>query len=101
MSSKTITLEVNGINVPLSFFVQTFFDQVLDGMVGALESACPVETLKLEARADDIALTINDSPINMNEFVRNIVRKTAQGMISSLRGIAEIKSFTISIGSGK
>jgi hypothetical protein len=37
----------------------------------------------------------------MNEFVRNIIRKTAEGMISSLRGISEIKTFTINIGSGK
>jgi hypothetical protein len=101
MSSKTVTLEVNGSNVPLSFFVQTYFDRVLDGMAGALENTCPVETLDLKAGTDDIALTINDSPISMNEFVRNIVRRTAQGMIASLRGVEGIKTFTIRIGSGK
>ncbi len=101
MSSKTVTLNVNGNDVPLSFFVQTYFDRVLDGMAGALESTCVVETLTLEAGAEDFSLTINGSPVSMNEFVRNIIRKTAEGMISSLRGISEIKNFSISIGSGK
>ena len=101
MSSKTVTLNVNGSDVPLSFFVQTYFDRVLDGMAGALESTCVVETLKLEAAADAFTLTINGSLVNMNEFVTKIIRKTAEGMIGSLRGISEIKTFTISIGSGK
>jgi len=101
VSSKTVALNVNGQDVPLSFFVQTYFDRVLDGMAGALESTCVVDTLKLEARPEDIDLTINGSPINMNEFVRSIVRKTAEGMVGSLRGVAAIKTFTINIGSGK
>ena len=101
MSSKTVTLNVNGSDVPLSFFVQTYFDRVLDGIAGALESTCIVETLKLEATANAFTLTINDTPINMNEFVGNIIRKTAEGMIGSLRGITEIKTFTIGIGRGK
>jgi len=101
MSSKTVTLNVNGSDVPLSFFVQTYFDRVLNGMAGALDSTCTVETLKLEAAAEVIVLTINGSLIDMNEFVRNIIRKTAEGMIASLRGIDQVKTFTISIGSGK
>ena len=101
MSSKTVALMVNGNNVPLSFFVQTYFDRVLDGIAGALENTHDVETLSLEAGEGGITLTINGSPINMNEFVRNIVRKTVEGMIESLRGVAAIKTFTISIGSGQ
>jgi len=101
MSSKTVTLSVNGSEVLLSFFVQTYFDRVLDGIAGALESTCVVETLTLDTVADETSLTINGSQTSMNEFVRNIIRKTAEGMISSLRGISEIKTFTINIGSGK
>ncbi len=101
MSSKTVTLSVNGNEVPLSFFVQTYFDRVMDGIAGALESTCVVETLKLEARPGEIALIINGSPVNMNEFVSNIIRKTTEGMIGSLRGITAINTFTIGIGSGK
>ena len=101
MSSKTVTLEVNGSAVPLSFFVQAFFDKVLDGMVGALESTCTVDTLELKAGVDEITLTVNDSPISLNEFVRQIVRKTAQGMVESLRGINNVDTFPIRIAGGR
>jgi hypothetical protein len=101
MSSKTITLKVNNVNVPLSFFVQTYFDRVLDGVVGALENTAPVETLTLQADPKEIKLTLNGAPVALNEFVRHIVRNTAQGMIASLRGIDSIDNFTINILAGK
>ncbi|MEN8614456.1 hypothetical protein ABFB09_04120 [Dehalogenimonas sp. THU2] len=101
MSSKVVTLDVNGNDVLLSFFVQTFFDKVLDGMVGALESACQVETLELKAGAGDTTLTVNGTSISMNEFVRTAFRNTTRGMISSLRGIDKIDTFIIRIGGGK
>jgi hypothetical protein len=101
MSSKTVTLIVNEVNIPLSFFVQTYFDRVMDGIVGSLESTGAVETLKLEAGGENIALNLNGSPVAMNEFVRHIVRRTAEGMISSLRGVDKISAFTISIIKGK
>ncbi len=101
MSSKTVTLKVNEVNIPLSFFVQTYFDRVMDGIVGSLENTSPVETLNLEAGTDAITLTLNGSPVVLNEFVRHIIRSTAEGMISSLRGVDKIKTFTISIFKGK
>jgi hypothetical protein len=101
MSSKTVTLKVNGGDVPLSFFVQTFFDRVIDGMVGALEATCPVETLTLESEADAITMTVNGAPVAMNEFVHHIVHNTALGMVTSLRGVDNVRSFTISIAAGK
>ena len=101
MSSKTVTLKVNDVNIPLSFFVQTYFDRVIDGIVGSLESTGPVETLNLEAGTDTIALTLNGSLVAMNEFVRHIVRGTAEGMISSLRGVDKIENFRINILAGK
>ncbi|XUX01157.1 MAG: hypothetical protein TUN42_03995 [Dehalogenimonas sp.] len=101
MSSKTVTLKVNSVNIPLSFFVQTYFDRVMDGIVGSLEHTGTVETLMLDGSKDAIALTLNGLPVAMNEFVRHIVRRTAEGMISSLRGIDQINTFNISVVAGK
>ncbi len=101
MSSKTVTLEVNGDDVPLSFFVQTFFDRVLDAMVGALEATCPVETLTLESKGETVTMMLNGSPVAMNEFVYHIVRNTALGMVTSLRGIEKVETFSIRISAGK
>ena len=97
MSSKVVTLKVNDSDIALSFFVQSFFDKVLDGMVAALDNTCPVDTLKLDAGNGETVLIVNGATINMNEFVRNIFRSTAEGMISSLRDIGKINSFTIQI----
>ncbi len=101
MSSKTVTLDVNGSDVPLSFFVQTFFDRVLDGMAGALEATCPVEMMTLESKGEAVTMTLNGSPVAMNEFVHHIVSNTAMGMITSLRGVDKVQAFTIRISAGK
>ncbi|APV44136.1 hypothetical protein Dform_00786 [Dehalogenimonas formicexedens] len=101
MSSKTVTLKVNDVNIPLSFFVQTYFDRVMDGIIGSLENTGSAETLMLEGSNNSVALTVNGLPVAMNEFVRQIVRKTAEGMISSLRGIEKIDTFNISVVTGK
>jgi hypothetical protein len=101
MGSKTVTLKVNDANIPLSFFVQTFIDRVMDGVVGSLENTGSVETLTLEGSKDAISLILNGSPVVLNEFVRQIIRKTAEGMISSLRGVDKINTFTICVIKGK
>ena len=101
MSSKTVTLKVNDVNIPLSFFVQTYFDRVMDGIAGSLENTGSVQTLTLEGSNESVSLTLNGSPVAMNEFVRHIVRKTAEGMISSLRGVDKITTFNIRIIAGK
>ncbi|MEL7561829.1 hypothetical protein [Dehalogenimonas sp. 4OHTPN] len=101
MGSKTVTLKVNGTDVTLSFFVQTYFDRVLDGMATALESTCKVETMILNAKDNRVALVINGASVRLNEFVECIIFNTVQGMVSSLRGVTHIENFVIAIGPEK
>jgi hypothetical protein len=101
MGSKTVTLKVNGTDVALSFFVQTYFDHVLDGMATALESTCKVETMKVDAKDSRVTLVINGASVHLNEFVERIIFNTVQGMVSSLRGVTHLENFVIAIGPGK
>jgi len=44
---------------------------------------CPVKS--------DVSLTINDKPIPMNPFVKNVLRGVVEGFISSLKGVDQRK----------
>lgn len=101
MGSKIVTLKVNEIEVPLSFFVQTYFDHILDGIARSLEGACQVKTMTVDAKDKKVSLIINGETVRLNEFVERIVFNTAHGMVSSLRGVTSTESFVIAVGHGQ
>ncbi len=46
---------------------------------------------------DDVDLFINDAPVPIKPFVKNFLIKTLLGMVSTLKGVKEIRSLYISL----
>ena len=46
---------------------------------------------------DDVELLVNETYIPINPFIKSFIAKTLLGMVSSLKGIKEIKSLHISL----
>jgi len=50
---------------------------------------------------DDVLLTVNGTPINLNPFVKRILGNTLLGMVSPLSGAEEVTSLRISLQRGQ
>ncbi|MFC1926035.1 molybdopterin-guanine dinucleotide biosynthesis protein B [Chloroflexota bacterium] len=49
---------------------------------------------------EETLLFVNDTPIPLNPFVKGIMQKTLLGMVSSLKGVDEVRSLRISLRRG-
>jgi len=53
-----------------------------------------------QSEVNETLLFINDTPIPLNPFVKDIIQKTLLGMVSALKGVDEVKSLRISLQRG-
>ena len=97
MASRELTLNINGADIRLDYFVQGFIDHVVSGMVTALEDTTQIKTLKLTIADEDVAMNVNGAVIPLNNFVRTVVRNTVFGMVSSLKGIDRVEKLKLHI----
>jgi hypothetical protein len=66
-------------------------------MLTALEGTSEINTLHLSIEKDKVTIDLNDRNIPTNPFVTNIFRNTIFGMVSSLKGVGEIRELLINI----
>ena len=52
---------------------------------------------KLDVRGDDTLLFVNGSPVILNQFARQIFANTLLGMVSSLKGVTEVRSLEVAV----
>ena len=97
MASRELTLNINGADIRLDYFVQGFIDHVVSGMAKALEDTTQIKTLKLTIADEDVAMNVNGAVIPLNNFVRTVIKNTVFGMISSLKGIDRVEKLKLHI----
>ena len=77
---------------PLDVDVPQFSMGEVQGLADLIESK-----LLAQRKGDDIDLLVNEAHIALNPFVKSLIAKTLLGMVSSLKGIKEVKSLHISL----
>lgn len=97
MTSRAVSLSVNGGPIEVDYFVQGFLDHVTSGMMEMLEGAGPIKTLDLSLDGDKLKVIHNGKTIPTNPFVTRIITNTVRGMASSLKGVSEIKQLNLTI----
>ena len=85
--TRQLSLSVNEAPIKLDYFVRAFVDHTFSGMVQSLEGTGPFETASLSIDGDEVVLTLNDSLVPTNMFASKIIRSTAIGMVSPLKGV--------------
>jgi hypothetical protein len=48
-------------------------------------------------RGDDTLLYVNGSPVILNEFAKQIFANALLGMVSSLKGVTEVRSLEVAV----
>ena len=77
---------------PLDVDVPQFSLKEVQGLANLIENK-----LLAQRRGDDVNLLVNEAHIPLNPFVKSLMAKTLLGMVSSLKGIKEVKSLHISL----
>ena len=77
---------------PLDVDVPQFSKGEVQGLTDLIENK-----LLAQRRADDVDLMVNEAHIPLNPFIKSFMAKTLLGMVSSLKGIKEVKSLHISL----
>ena len=97
MASGEVNLSVNGVPVEVNDFVRGFIDNVVVGMVAALEGVGEIQNVALSFKGDAVQISVNNAPVAVNPFVTKIIGNTVKGMISPLKGVSEIDGLNIAI----
>ncbi len=108
--SGTVKIEVHrkeqgeGLLSPIKQLIAVVTDEPLDVDVpqfatGEVRGLADLIEKKLEAQrgADDVDLLVNEAHVPLNPFIMSFIARTILGMVSSLKGIKELKSLHISL----
>ncbi len=97
MTSRRVSLSVNGVAIPIDGFALAFVENVVVGMLTALKGVEEVRSVHLSVRGDIVDINLNGAPVPVNPFVSKFIRNTMVGMVSSLKGVGQIDSLAISL----
>jgi len=95
--TKQVTLVVNDQPISLDYFVQSFIDHTIYGILASLESTGEIRDVEVSMEGDNLTINLNNALLPTNPFVSKIVRNTIVGMVSSLKGVGEIGRVNITI----
>jgi len=77
---------------PLDVDVPQFSKDEVQGLADLIENK-----LLAQRRTDDVDLLVNEAYIPLKPFIKSLMAKTLLGMVSSLKGVKEVKSLHISL----
>jgi hypothetical protein len=92
-----LTLSVNDTPIPADYFVESFIDHTVSGIIESLEGTGKIQDLKISFVSDKVTVNLNGATLPLNEFVKKLIRGTIAGMVSNLKGVKDIKTLELKI----
>jgi len=77
---------------PLDIDVPQFSMREVQGLADLIENK-----ILAKRKSEEVDLLVNEEHIPLNPFIKSLIAKTLLGMVSSLKGIKEVKSLHISL----
>ena len=77
---------------PLGIEVPQFSKDDIQGLADLIE-----KRLRAKPKGEDVELFVNDTPIHIKLFVKELLARTLVAMVSCLKGVKEVRSLDISL----
>lgn len=77
---------------PLDVDVPQFSKDSIQGLADLIE-----KNLQAQLKGEDVELLVNGAPVSVNLYVRDLLARILVAMVSSLKGVREVKSLSISL----
>jgi len=87
--TKQVTLMVNDKPIELDYFVQSFIDHTVRGMLSSLEGVGELKSANISIDGSKVAINLNNAVLPTNPFVQKIVKSVVVGMVSTLKGVTD------------
>ncbi len=95
--TRQVELIVNDTPIDIDYFVQSFIDHTVGGMIESLEGTGEIRNLDISVRGENLAITLNGELLPTNSFVKELVKSTVEGMVMPLKGVDGISTLRIAI----
>jgi hypothetical protein len=95
--TRKIKLSVDDSPIEMDYFVQSFIDHVVFGMVSSLEGIHNISDIEIKIDGNDAAVSANNNAVPLNDFASAIISSTVRGMVSPLKGVERAERIKIGI----
>lgn len=96
--ARKVNLSVNGNNIELNPFVESYVYHVAGGIIASLKGTEAVKKLELAIENGDAKITLNGKDIPLNVFATDIIINTMSGMVTNFKGVeGKMKSLQLKI----
>ena len=86
--TRRISLSVNDVPIDLDYFVESYIDHVVGGIVASLKDTGEVETLELAIDNEgQVTINLNNTDVPLKYFPIEIIKSTIEGMVTPLKGV--------------
>jgi hypothetical protein len=91
--TKRVSLFVNNVPIDLDYFVESYIDHVVGGIIASLRDTGQIETLELNVDNEgQVKITLNNAAVPLKYFPVEIIKSTLEGMITPLKGVDRVLS---------
>ena len=96
--TRQVSLSVNDVPITLDYFVHSYIDQVVGGILASLHDTGEMESLELSLDNEGrVSVKLNGADVPLKEFPNDIIKSTILGMVASLKGVGEVDRLEITI----
>ena len=97
--TRRISLSVNDVPINLDYFVESYIDHVVGGIMASLKDTGEVENLELAIDNEgQVTINLNNADVPLKYFPVEIIRSTVLGMITPLKGVdGEVNHLEITV----
>ena len=92
-----LILTVNDAPIRTDYFVESFIDHTISGIIEALEGTGKIRDLNLSVEGDKVTVNLNGAIVPTNAFASKIIKSTIIGMISPLKGVSDVKKLNVTV----
>jgi hypothetical protein len=94
-----VNLSVNNVPINLDYFVSSYIEHIINGVVTSLKDTGEIESLRLAIDNEgQVQITLNNTDIPLKYFPIEIIRSTILGMVAPLKGVeGEINNLELTI----
>ncbi len=89
--TKRVSLSVNNVPIELDYFVESYIDHVVGGIIASLNDTGKIETLELSVDNEgQVKIALNNADVPLKYFPIEIIKSTLEGMITPLKGVDRV-----------
>ncbi len=89
--TRQVSLSVNNVPIDLDYFVESYIDHVVGGIVASLNDTGEIKTLELSIDNEgQVAISLNKEDVPLKYFPIEIIKSTIEGMVLPLKGVDSV-----------